>query len=47
MRKIGKDWKDDVVCCLGTAVHFGVLWEMGLRWWGVFANWGGSFGVDG
>ena len=31
MRKIGKDWKDDVVCCLGTAVHFGVLWEMGLR----------------
>ena len=34
MRKIGNDWKDEVVCCLGTAVHFGVLWEMGLRWWG-------------
>ena len=36
MRKIGKDWKDEVVCCLGTAVHFGVmLWEMWLRWGGV------------
>ena len=37
MRRIGKDWKDEVVCCLGTAVHFGVmLWEMGLRWGGCF-----------
>ena len=31
MRRIGKDGKDGVVCCLGTAVMAGVGFELGCE----------------
>ena len=47
MRRIGKDWKDEVVCCLGTAVISACCGRWGFGGGGVFANWGGSFAFDG
>ena len=52
MRRIGKDWKDEVVCCLGTAVISACCGRWGFGgggWEGVddFGGFDGGVGDDG